>query len=194
MSRISEQLKERRLARMRLGQAAWEPVNLISDPEQRFALVPLTEAEYEDAMTLAASAFVPENIAGAALRDRIEQTGVVLKAVRNFKDHTELIFDDIDDLIEALEPQDINHIYDTYVEMTSTVTPMDEGVDGEGLEEVKKVLVEMSLSELSGAQWYALKRFLSTISPEQLLDRFSGSSSTSLLTETKSEEESTSNV
>lgn len=196
MAETAKKLIERRLARMRLGQAAFESVQLISDPEIRMAIVPLTEAEYEQAMEVAASALVGENMAGAAYRDRLEQVAVLARSIREVNDLTVKVFEDEERLMDALEPPDVNHIYEEYIMMTTSGSsdPESEGWGEDDLDSIKKVLQEISLNELSGRQWFALKRFLSTLSPTLLLDKLYGSSSINSSTQTTTEQESISNA
>ena len=59
MANTKAKIEERRLARMRQGQATCSYVSLISDPEIRVAIVPLTEAEYEQVLELVASIECP---------------------------------------------------------------------------------------------------------------------------------------
>lgn len=176
--RTFEKWADRRLARMREGKAVIEVVELLSDPEIRLALVPLTDAEYMNSLEVAASRVeIPDTEHGIVLKDRIQQNGIILAAAREIDNLEERFFSNYDE-VATLPSHDINHIWDCYREMVSNSSPSLEGISVEQMEELKKVLQETDLSDLSGPAWYALKRFLSVISVPQHLVKSPGSTST----------------
>jgi hypothetical protein len=175
-------MTRRRLARMRLGQATAEYVQLISDPEIRIALVPLTEAEFQESFTDAARLTVGENIAGTMVRERRARVQQVWRSCRPAGDLSTYMFQTYEEFREALTTADIDQLIDVYEEMTHELSPSMENISPEELEFLKQVLLEMDWSVLSGQSWYAAKRFLSSISLPQLTDKSPGSSSTTTLT------------
>jgi hypothetical protein len=178
-SELKQQLIDWR--RVRLGQQTGDVVPLLSNPEFRVALVPLTEAEYIQTMRMAALYPVEDmnNATGAQLIDRLQQHEVLAIAIRNPQNLEERIFEDGNELADYLEIEDVNYLGDLYLEITDAVSPSLDGMTEEELNEAKKVLRILNWSALSGRQWWALKRFLLSISPDQLVVKSRGSSSTS---------------
>lgn len=187
----AEKLIERRLDRMRQGQAVCEIETLLSDPETRVALVPLTEAEYDQAMESAVKMNVPETLMGNQARDRLLSRETLLRAIREPDDLSQKMFESVEQQMEALDHSDVSYLVDVYFEMVDRSSPSVDGLSDGDISDVKKVLAEMDWSGLSGKQWYALKRFLSTLGQAQLLAKSLGSSSTNQLTGTKEKNEST---
>src|SRR5690348_14846856 len=101
--RTAETLIERRLDRMRLGQAVCEIIPLLSDPETRVAVVPLTEAEYDQAMENSMKEVLPETVAGGQYRDRILTRQTLLRAIREPDDLSKQVFESVEELENALE-------------------------------------------------------------------------------------------
>lgn len=193
-SELFTQIKELRYDRMRLGQAVSSIAEVPSMPEMRFALVPLTEAEYDECLELAGMIEAPENPAGFLRRDRRANAETLVRSIRNPAALAERVFKDVDDLRDVLEVQDLNFLTDKYFEMVATSSPSIDGFQEKELEEAKKVLQTIDWNELSGSQWYALKRFLMSLGIPQLLARSPGSFSIKSLTPMKEEEESTPSV
>lgn len=183
-STTAGRVKERRLDRMRLGQAVCDFVALPSDPEIRVAIVPLTEAEYSQVLSRVASVPLADDMAGAAVKDRVQAREILVRAIREESDLTQRVYVDtqgelaIEALSDDLEVVDIDEIVDRYNEMVEKSSPRIDQIPEEELEAVKKALQTMDWSALSGRSWYALKRFLSTIIPEPLMVNSLGSSST----------------
>lgn len=175
---ISQKLIQRRLDRMRLGQATFDIFTLPSDPETSVALVPLSEAEYDQALASSALMDIPDSVSGNALRDRRGQEEILVRSMRNPNNIDEKIFSSTDQLRQALEVQDVNLLIDGYLELMEKISPRIDSLDDDEVEELKKVLETIPWKELTGGQWYALKRFLSTLTPEQLLGNLPGSFST----------------
>lgn len=173
-----ERLKERRLDRMRQGQAVAERYPIPSDPEVAYSLVPLLESEYEMALQIAMNILAPENQAGMELRERIQSKEILAFAIRQPGDLSERIFNSGEEVGQVLEIQDINFLMDMYLEMVDRTSPTLDGIPDEELDNLKKVLQEIQWSELSGKQWYAAKRFLISIFPDLLTDKLLGFSST----------------
>lgn len=184
-------LIERRLDRMRLGQATCEIENLLSEPEVRVALVPLTEAEYDQCMEKVIKMSAPETIMGQQMRDRALTNETLLRAIREPDDLGKMMFENTNEMTQALEVADINFLIDMYFEMVDKSSPSLDGLNDEQIEDLKKVLEEMDWSELSGKQWFALKRFLSSLGPRQLTDKLLGSFLTRQSTGMKNESEPT---
>jgi hypothetical protein len=184
MASTKTRIRERRLERMRLGQAVCSIVALVSDPAIRFAVVPLTEGEYEQCLEIVASLTVEDNVAGFALRDRRQAQEILIRAIREEKDLTQRVYDSIDEMMETLEVTDIDQLIDEYNEMTEQSNPRADGIPPEEFEHLKKVLWEMDWNEFSGRSWYALKRFLGLIMPELQRDNLLGSISTKQSTTT----------
>jgi hypothetical protein len=176
-SELVEELKKKRVDKMRNGKAACDIRNLLSEPDIRVALIPLTEGEYDAALQAVAEMQAPENVAGASWRDRREQCEVLVRAIRNPVDLTERPFETVQQLMDSTETYDINHLYDAYLELQSTFNVSIEALPEDELGEVKKVFENLDWNALSGKQWYALTRFLSTLSATQLLGNSLGSTS-----------------
>lgn len=184
MATTAEKIKERRLDRMRLGQAVCDYVTLPSDPEVRLCIVPLTEAEYLRALQKVAEPSLADNIAGMAVRDRIQSQEILVRAIREERDLTQQVFSDIDEMMEVLEIHDVDELIDRYNEMVEKASPSLDGIPPEEIENLKKALQEMDWSALSGSAWYAAKRFLSRIMPSPLTDNWPGYISTNSSTTT----------
>jgi hypothetical protein len=150
------------LEKYRLGQNACEIVDLLSDPETRFALVPLTEGEYRRSLELAEKLVLQDNAASAMLRDQVQKETIIYFAARELRDLTEHFFSDQADVTE-LDAHDINHIYDIYLEMVHQISPSLAGLSEEDFDALKKVLPRIEWSDLSGPEWYAAQRFLNSI-------------------------------
>jgi hypothetical protein len=182
-----EKIRERRLERMRLGQAACDFVTLPSDPEIRVAIVPLVEADYRNVLEKVSKLAIPDDYAGMAVKDRVQSQEILVRAIREEHDLTERIYNDVDELMEDFEVGDVDHAIDVYNEMIHTSSPALDGIPPAEFEALKKVLERMDWNALSGSAWFAAKRFLSRISPQLQEARLPGSFSTSTAT-TKNEE------
>jgi hypothetical protein len=177
----AEKLKERKLDRMRLGQAACDIVPLVSDPEIRVALVPLTEAEYLRSLELAAALATYENRIGLEFRERHQTAQIVWMATREPDNLKNKVWESAEAMMGDIEFHDINHLFDHYLEMVDQSSPAIDGVPPEDFEALKKVLQEISWNDLTGRQWYAAKRFLGSISNLLPPDRSHGFSLTKSL-------------
>jgi hypothetical protein len=190
-TRTAEKLRERKLNRMRLGKAVADVHSLMSDPEIKVALVPLSEAEYIQCLEATVNQRIADDTAGQALRDRYNSAEVLLRAAREPDDLEQPMFDSVEELTDALEVNDINFLQDMYFEMVETASPAIDGIPEEDLEDLKKALQTIDWNALSGRQWYALRRFLFSIMPELLQGNFSGVGSISKWTTPSDVEEST---
>lgn len=194
---VIEQIKEgRRLARMRMGQDAPEFVVLPTNQDIRMAIVPLTEREYESALSAAAAlrpepVDQPENTYGTETRDRFVSAHMLADALREPGDIEKKVFASAEELIAELEPGDINFLRDEYARISEFSSPELDGFDEERLEELKKAFEKIDLSVLSGKTWWHLKSFFSNLTPEQLAASLYGSSSTRTLTGMTENEKST---
>lgn len=173
-----ERLKERRLERMRGGQATASVETVPSDPEIRIALVPLLEGEYDECMRGAAAVDIPENLAGAQVADREEKRQVVVRAAREVDDYEKRVFASTVEMMNVLEPTDVNHLYDCYLEMVRQFSPQMTALNQEEIDFLSELLGTLRLNDLSGGQVYALSRFLSALQPEQLMGKSLGRLST----------------
>jgi hypothetical protein len=180
----AERLKQRRLDRMRLGQAVCDYVVLPSDRETRMCIVPLTEAQYLQALNKVAQLPNDENLAGVAVKDRVQGQEILVRAIREEKDFSQQVFDTVEEMLEMLDVGDVDELIDRYNEMVHKSSPALDSIPMGEIEEIKKALQIMEWSELSGPAWYALKRFLFRIMPSPLLDNTLGSTSTSSSTTT----------
>jgi hypothetical protein len=191
MTLLDELRDKKRLTRMRLGQDAPEIVPLKTVPEVRVALVPLTEAQYHNALQSAASLDVAENAYGLEERDRILQVMTLLYAVRDPSDPSKQLFQTSEELTNEFEAVEVNWLMDHYARMVDDSSPASEGFSDEELGELKKALEKIEWSVLSGKPWWHLKSFLLTLSPEQLKVNYFGSTLTKKLTGTNENPEST---
>lgn len=185
----AEFMRRRRVARMRLGQATCEYVTLVSDPEIRIALVPLTEAEFQEAFTDAARLSIGDNMAGVMVRERRARVQQVWLSCRSANDLGNRMFATYEEFRDALTTPDIDQLIDVYEEMTHELSPSMDGITPEELELLKKALQEMDWNGLSGRSWYAAKRFLSSLSLAQRTVKLPGSSSTMKSTGTNESDE-----
>ena len=191
-TRTAEKIRERKLDRMRLGQAVGDVHRLLSDPEIQVALVPLTEAEYIQCIeTTARRTDIPDTISGNSVLDRLNTAELLVRSIREPQDLKVRLFESIEELTDALEVADINFLRDMYFEMVDTSSPSIDGVTPAELDDLKKALQEINWNELSGRQWYALRRFLFSIMPELLQDNSLGFGSISKLIGSSEEEKST---
>ncbi len=189
-----ERIRERRLERMRLGQAVCDFVVLPSDSEIKLCIVPLTEAQYRQVLEKVAKTVAEDNLAGMQIRDRVQAEEILVRAIREEHDLNQRVYDSTEELLEDLDVGDVDHVIDCYNEMVHTSSPTLDGIPDEELEHVKKALQKMDWNALSGEAWYALKRFLSRIMPQPLLGNSLGFTSITSSTTTKDGEESTSDA
>lgn len=175
----AQMMAERKLARMRLGQGVADIESPPSDSEIRFAIVPLTEAEYEEALLEAAKFPTPDNAAGWAARERRNAVEQLVRSLREPEDHNRRAFKTVEEIQAALDQDDIDFLFDKFEEQRHKASPSLDGISPEEFEVLKKVLQNLDWNALSGRAWYAAKRFLSTISDQLLLGNSVISSSTS---------------
>jgi len=181
----AEILRNRKLQRMRLGQSAYEIVSVPSDEEVRLAIVPITEADYAQALEIAEKLSASDNVAGLQRRDRTLNLEILIRAIREPNNIEEKVFSSAAQMSNILEPVDVDHCLEKYWEMTEKSSPSLEGIPPEEFEALKKALQEINWNELSGRSWYLAKRFLGAISPLLLKANLHGSSLTTPLTTTK---------
>jgi hypothetical protein len=184
-------LDANRLKRMRMGQEAPEMVDIPSMPEVRAAQVPLTEAEAQKGVVLAAGADVNDNAAGLQVRNRIAVASDVWHSLREPGDPEKRIFSTIEEMQEALSPSDIDYLADHLIILSEYASPSIDGISEEQLSELKKDFVETDWSALTGRRWAALKLAISTLFPELLQVRSRGGGSTDSSTPTSENVEST---
>jgi hypothetical protein len=194
VSKTADKIRELRFNRMRLGAAAGRVEALPSQPEVKVAIVPLTEAEHEQCLEAVTNMEAPENLIGAMARDRRNQNEALFRAMRDPENLENRAFDTREEMQEVLEIQDTNHLMDILLEVSETDNPAPGEFSEEELEEIKKALGEVDLNVLSGRQWYALRRFLTSIGLTLLPANSLGSISTNSVITTKDESEFTSTV
>lgn len=175
----ADRIKERRLERMRMGQSVCDFVTLPSDPEIEVAIVPLREAEYQQVLNAVANLKMPDDLAGAAVKDRTVARETIVRAIREKDDLTRQVYSTSDEMMEDFDVTDVDHVFDCYNEMTYKASPSLDGLPPEEFEALKAVWPRVDWSALSGPAWYAARRFLSRIGQVPLLDKSSGSTSTS---------------
>jgi hypothetical protein len=137
MPKTADEIKNRRLEKMRLGQHACEVATLPSDPEERVALVPLTQGEYINSLQVAASIPLDDNIAGRASRDEIQRSEILAVACREVEDLTQRYYAN-SEAVRALEAHDLNHMFDVYLEMVAEQSPELEGLSEDDFADLKK--------------------------------------------------------
>lgn len=182
MTSTFEQLKERRLERMRQGQQTATITSIPSDKEIRVALVPLLEGEYDECIKAAAAAAgaldEPDTLPGAQVADREERRNVVFRSARNIDDYSKYAFPSLQEMMQVLGPHDINHLYDCYIEMAREFSPRMTELSQEDIDFLLDLFVNLSWKDLSGGQVYALSRFLSLLRRDQLTANLPGHLST----------------
>jgi hypothetical protein len=178
MSTVREAIREQnRLTRMRLGQEVGERVQIPS-VEVGVLLVPLTEGESQQGLFAAAALEVPDNQAGLMARERAATISDVWHAVRDPGDATRKVFATPDEMVEELDPRDIDYLADQLVLIQSYASPALDGLSQEELNELKKAFGETDWSGLTGRRWAAVKLCCSILFPELLQVKLRGSSST----------------
>jgi hypothetical protein len=180
-----DKIQERRLDRMRLGQAVCDYVTLPSDPEVRLSIIPLTEAEYLQALEKVRDVTAADDLAGMQIRHRVQAQEILVRAIREEADLTQRVFNSTEEMLETLEVADIDEIMVGYNEMIAKASPSIDGIPPEEFDELKKLLQEMDWNELSGRAWFAAKHFLSLISPRPLMDNSLGLTSIKSSTTTR---------
>ena len=161
---------------MRVGKAAGEPVELLSDPEIRFVLTPLTDGEYIKALRIADQVEASDSPAGLLLRDQVQREAILLFSAREMFDWTQHFFETVEE-VQELGQHEVNHLFDIYLEMTATNSPTMMQMTADEVDDLKKALGMIDWNALNGQQWYAAKRFLSSIQEALLMASYSGSSS-----------------
>jgi hypothetical protein len=173
VSRIDD-YRARKLERLRLGQYACEVTELVSDPETRVALVPLTEGDYTNSLHEAEKLGVSSSPTGAQLVDEIQRKWVIFYATRVVGHLETKFFDDFAD-VDELDAADVNHLYDIYLELVAQSSPSLAGLSEDDFTSLKALLPRIAWNELSGPQWYAAQRFLNSIQGNLLQASLSGS-------------------
>lgn len=197
MASTAGKVKERRLERMRLGQAVCDFVALPSDPEMRHAIVPLTEGEYLQVLNAVNEINLPDDLAAVAIKDRTQAQWILSYAIREADDLTKRVYVDdesitgVEKLLDDLGVEDIDVLIDRYNEMVDTTSPRADQIPTKELNEAKKVLQEINWNELSGPAWFALKRFLFRVGPQLQQARLLGFGSTDSSTTKNDEPKST---
>lgn len=186
---ILDKIKEgNRARRMRMGQNVADFVTLRSNPEVRFAMVPLLEVEYEQAWAAAAAIDQPDNPYGTEIRDRTLKVHSLWYALRMPEDIEQKVFDSPEELAEELEDGDINQLGDEYQSLVDYASPAIDGLDDDKVADLKKAWEQIDLNGLSGKSWWHLKMFFMTLTVDQL--RANSLSRSSILNSTGMSDES----
>lgn len=178
MPTTAEVIQEHRLARMRAGQNVAEPVGLLSLPDVRIFIVPLTEAEFMEVLEEVSRIPAPADFSGMQVRDRRHTQAVVVRAAREPEDYSKRVWQTIPEMMQMLEVADVDEIFLRYQEMTALASPSLDGIPPEEFENLREAFLRMDWNALSGRAWFAFKHFLSLISPSPLLDNSPGFGST----------------
>lgn len=172
---ILDKMREsRRVAKMRMGQAAPSFVTLPSNSEIRFAIVPLIEREYQFCLESVAAMDIPDNAYGVELRDRQLQLHTLWMALRNPDNPMERVFESVEDMLDeelGLEPTDVNHLIEMYQREVDFSSPALEGLTEEQVQELKKALLTIDWNALSGKPYWHLRQFLLTLPVGVPLDK-----------------------
>lgn len=193
--KIAEQIREKnRLTRMRMGQEAPEYPELLAHPEVRIAMVPLSERETQAGMIYASSLNVPDNSAGINARNRAAVESDVWNSLRDPSNLDAKVFESIEDMVEELGPEEIDHLADHLTVLMDYASPSGDGLTDEVLDELKKASDKIEWRGLYGRRWAVVKLYLSVMSPELLMASLSGDGSTDSSTEKTENAESTSDV
>lgn len=171
-----------RLRRIRQGQDAPEWGHIPTMPEIRVALVPLLEKEIQASLIAAAAVDAPDNALGMQYRARVAQQWDLWQAIRLIEDPDKKVYASVDEMIEILEPEDIDSLYDQLTVLMDYASPSLEGLSKEDINELKNAFVLIDWKELSGRRWSALRVCLSHLLPELLLARQPSTTSTPSLT------------
>jgi len=183
MSTVRDAIRDaNRLTRMRQGQSIGETVVIPSNKIVAMQ-VPLSEAETQAGIIKAANLNVPDNMAGMTARNRAAAESDVWNSLREMGDLTQKVFSSIEEMVEELEPTDIDYLIDSLTLLMEHASPTLDGLTDKDLDDLKKDFAAIELSELSGRRWAAVKLALTVLMPEQLQARLSGSSSTGSSTE-----------
>jgi hypothetical protein len=129
MSKLADQIREKnRLARMRLGQEAPDLIELTAHPEIRVAMVPLSERETQMGMIHGASLDVPDNSAGLQARNRAVAHSDLWNSLRDPSDLNAKVFSSVDELIDELAPEEIDHLLDHLAALMDYSSPNGAGL------------------------------------------------------------------
>lgn len=160
MTSVRDSIREHsRLARMRAGQEIGEYTEIPSMPGVRVLMVPLTEHEAQKGLLRAAEIEVPDNVSGIMARERAVKQSDVWHALREMDNPDKKVFPTVDDMVgdDGLEPTDVDHLHQELATLMSYASPAIDGITEEIWSELKKVLVGVELSELTGRQWAVVK-------------------------------------
>lgn len=188
---IFEQIKEaNRLTRMRMGQDAPEMVTLLAHPEIRLSMVPLVEKETQLGVIYAAGLGFPDNAAGLQASNRAVVHSDLWHSLRDPSDVAKHAFPSIEEMVEELGPEEIDHLADHMIVLMDYSSPALDGLTEQMVVDLKKASDKIEWSDLSGRRWAVTKLYLSVMSPELLAVSFSGSGSTESSTERTENDES----
>lgn len=169
-----------RLARMRQGQEVGEYVDIPSIPESRVCIVPLNEAELTLGLEYAATKgdSSPENFSGIQVRSRHAIHSDIWHSTREPSDIHTRVFESIEEMVEQLDPTDIDYLNMHLAALMNYASPAIDGLSEADLDFLGEAWRKIMLSELTGRQWAAAKVSLSILLPELLQGRLSGRIST----------------
>lgn len=179
MSTVREAIKEQhRLARMRMGQDAGEWTDIPSMPGVRVLQVPLKEKESQLGVMAAAALEVYDNAAGLTARNRVAMQYDVFYSLREMDKPDKFVFDSVDEMVDTLEPSDIDLLHERLTVMMEYSSPAIDGINDEDFELIKKAFMAIDLSALTGRQWAAVKLSCQYLFPNLLPDRSLGTTPT----------------
>lgn len=192
---LREEIREAsRIARIRMGQEAFEWCDIPSLEGIRVAMVPLTEAEEQQGLIASSKLDVPDNIVGYQVRQRVGQVHNVWMSCRLPDDLRRYIWDTPEAMMDEIEPTDVDYMFEALVTLQDYASPSLAKLSDKEVEEVKKAFVAIDWKGLTGRQANALVLALSRLLPEELQARLFSSSFTQSWTGKTESDESTSDA
>lgn len=172
MTSVRDQVMERtRMSRIRNGQLVGDPVTIPSMPDVRGMLVPLTEADVIAGIARACAVDAPDNPVGMNLWDRTVRASDVYHALREPDDLTQKVFHTVEEMVEALDPSDIDAIAEQLVVLMQYASPSLADMSDEEVEAVKELWQRIDMRELTGRPAAALVLLISALMPGSPLVR-----------------------
>jgi hypothetical protein len=174
-----------------LGQEVGDFVEIPSMAGVRVMMVPLSERETQLSVIYASQLPVDDNQAGVNARNRACVQHDVWQATREPGNLSTHLWENVDSMLDELEPEDVDALADALVTLMDYASPAIDGISEEELDNLKKASDQIRWNGLTGRRWAVVKLYLSVMSPELLAASFSGSISTAKSTTTSESEEST---
>lgn len=171
-----------RMARIRMGQEAFEWCDIPSLEGIRVAMVPLNETEEQQGLIAAANLGVPDNLVGLQARQRAGQVHDVWMACRMPDNLSHYVWDTPEAMMDEIEPTDLDYMFEFLVTLQDYASPSLAKLSDKEVEELKKAFVAIDWKDLTGKQANALVLALSRLLPGELQDSIFSSSFTQNLT------------